>query len=556
MAPCSLSSITAFAQCHNSSIQVEWQRLSAGLRNPVYTATAEGSDHSFLYCNSSSSSCVLQEAHCGLQYSVIVAPSSDKCSRLRSAPYRISMEPCPPQDVVINSSCELRGALVSWAASTVAEAYRVTAAGAGGDVRTCNSTAANCSLADLSCGQTYAVSVVASHQNCSSTPSQNISFNTAPCQPSSLSVTLQCSNQSAELSWAAAPGAVAYYGRAQPGNGTSLFCAAAGTSSCSFVGLQCGAEYNFSVQASDGTCNSSFSASLLDGAAPCPPDQLKVWMTTMQGLLHVLRASWAQVSCPGTEYLLEVRGSIQGDLLSQFHLASYWSSSTYFEMPLPCGSAYNATVTSRSAAGTSSPSGAVTGTTAPCPPPYVSYHGDNSSALVAWNASVYASMYTVYDVRAAVRLSVCSTPLLSCPVTDLNPGDLEVTASNTAGESPPTQNITVLSADRRRKRDVRDEEPQMAGGRLVPTVRVSVETSTTLLVDWSSVPGAETYTLVVREQGVSGRPQVLTVYGESSILTDLRPASTYCVSVSAWGPAAPGPYSQPVCVELSPGVRM
>ena len=83
----------------------------------------------------------------------------------------------------------------------------------------------------------------------------------------------------------------------------------------------------------------------------------------MQGLLQVLRVSWAQVSCPGTEYLLEVRGSIQGDLLSQFHLTSYWTSSTYFEIPLPCGSAYNATVTSRSAAGTSAPSGTVTGTT-------------------------------------------------------------------------------------------------------------------------------------------------------------------------------------------------
>ena len=59
---------------------------------------------------------------------------------------------------------------------------------------------------------------------------------------------------------------MAYYGRAQPGNGTSLFCTAAGASSCSFVGLQCGAEYNFSVQASDGTCNSSYSAPLLVGA--------------------------------------------------------------------------------------------------------------------------------------------------------------------------------------------------------------------------------------------------------------------------------------------------
>ena len=90
-APCALASITAFAQCHNSSIRVLWEPMEGSVGNSVYTATAEASDRSVLTCNSSASSCDLEGALCGLHYTVIVAASSDCCTSQRSPPYRISM---------------------------------------------------------------------------------------------------------------------------------------------------------------------------------------------------------------------------------------------------------------------------------------------------------------------------------------------------------------------------------------------------------------------------------------------------------------------------------
>lgn len=74
------------SQCNSDTILVEW-KVTAG--TPVYVVTAEGDDNSVVTCNSTSTSCVLQNVHCGMHYSVIVATSSDKCSSLRSPPKKI-----------------------------------------------------------------------------------------------------------------------------------------------------------------------------------------------------------------------------------------------------------------------------------------------------------------------------------------------------------------------------------------------------------------------------------------------------------------------------------
>lgn len=89
-APCSLSAITAFTQCHNSSILVMWDLNGSG-GTSAYIATAEASDHTYLTCNSTGNSCYLSGAKCDLRYIIIVAASSDRCSSLRSPPYKISM---------------------------------------------------------------------------------------------------------------------------------------------------------------------------------------------------------------------------------------------------------------------------------------------------------------------------------------------------------------------------------------------------------------------------------------------------------------------------------
>lgn len=76
-----------------------------------------------------------------------------------------------------------------------------------------------------------------------------------------------------------------------------------------------------------------------------------------------MRFDWTQINCSNTTYMLKLTGSLLGDSHAQFELSSYWTGMTFYEMPLPCGSAYEATVESRNAAGTSEPSVPLNGTT-------------------------------------------------------------------------------------------------------------------------------------------------------------------------------------------------
>lgn len=98
-------------------------------------------------------------------------------------------------------------------------------------------------------------------------------------------------------------------------------------------------------------------------SAPCPPDGVEVQLMPVQMDVQEMRFHWNQIDCDNTTYLLKLTGSLLGDSEAQFELSSYWTGRTFFEMPLPCGSAYQATVESRNTAGTSAPSVPLTGTT-------------------------------------------------------------------------------------------------------------------------------------------------------------------------------------------------
>lgn len=101
----------------------------------------------------------------------------------------------------------------------------------------------------------------------------------------------------------------------------------------------------------------------LSPLAPCAPDAIDVKLRPMRDQIQVMRFNWTQVTCNNTEYILKLTGTLLGDSQSQFELSSYYTSVTYFEIPLPCGSSYVATVESRNAAGASDPSAPLNGTT-------------------------------------------------------------------------------------------------------------------------------------------------------------------------------------------------
>ena len=85
------------------------------------------------------------------------------------------------------------------------------------------------------------------------------------CQPDVLSVSIHCVNQSAVLSWTPVGDVVGYSASAENEAGHMLFCNSSSEPTCTMGGLQCGSQYNFSVQASDGTCNRSISEPVLAG---------------------------------------------------------------------------------------------------------------------------------------------------------------------------------------------------------------------------------------------------------------------------------------------------
>lgn len=83
----------------------------------------------------------------------------------------------------------------------------------------------------------------------------------------------------------------------------------------------------------------------------------------MQVKIQVMRFNWTQISCMDTEYLLTLKGNLLGNSRALVNISSYWTNMTYFEIPLPCGTIYVATVESRNAAGISDPSVSLNSTT-------------------------------------------------------------------------------------------------------------------------------------------------------------------------------------------------
>uniref|UniRef100_A0A3B3HPR2 Fibronectin type-III domain-containing protein n=2 Tax=Oryzias latipes TaxID=8090 RepID=A0A3B3HPR2_ORYLA len=544
--PCALESVKATTECNNDTILVEWEKTPG---TPVYVVTAEADDNTFLSCNTSSVSCVLQDVRCGTYYRIIVSTSSDKCSSLRSPPKKVETAPCAPRNVSVVPLCETSGAAVSWKKSMVAESYQLIATGLDGHVAKCNTSVNNCSLDGLHCGQTYSLSITAKGATCRSLPSLS-SFKTVPCPPVNLTVDIDCQTNSGKLSWNSTERAVEYISHATSMNGKTLFCGS-GSTSCTFKNLECGDVYNFTVKSFDGFCNSSSSPTVQAGAVPCPPPYLRVRMQRIKKMDWAM-ISWDRVNCSNVEYLAKITSKIGNSPQTLMNVASYWWERPYFELPMPCSTTLSITVQSKNSAGVGRPSSIYSGITAPCAPQMVQYTGNMQSVVLSWNASVFATNYMVYNKSGGNRSVLCNTTKLSCQITNFDPSFTEVTAVNEVGESIPSQNITGLVGGRKR-RDVQDDQVSSDLGENleVPEVLSVTGSKGSLHVKWRKVKNATEYTVVTEEeQGeeLGGQPpRVETVEGDHYEETGLKASTTYCVRVAARNAVTQSSYSSPKC---------
>ncbi|KAK1165326.1 hypothetical protein AOXY_G13825 [Acipenser oxyrinchus oxyrinchus] len=540
-APCTLQNLTAETQCNSNILKVMWDHTES---TRVYIATAEGSDGNMHSCNSSEASCDLTNVHCGVTYTIIVASSSDKCSSQRSPPYKIQTAPCAPQEITVSPDCDSHAVTVHWSPSFGTESYLLTATGSNGSKELCNSSHPNCTLQDLQCGQLYTVSVTAGDEICRSHASKEITFSTVPCVPDHLTVQMHCATNSALLSWDQSNRTLEYFASAIASDGEKLSCSSQ-EPGCTIDGLTCGTIYNFTVTASNGVCNSSFGVPVIAGAVPCPPESVALSLLLLVDAVQEAKVGWSAVQCSGVEYSVEMHGLIEDDPQAQFILTSYWTTATYFFIPVPCSSTYNVTVTSRNSAGIGYPSPPVQGLTVPCPPRGVTFYTEGTLWVISWNASVHATEYVVYSSKGQ-RTELCRTSHFSCTVPKKQNDTIEVTAVNSAGESEPSVEILVQDTHlKRKRRDLTEDE----GDLLAPKVYVVNVTGDTLHVEWTPVEGATYYVLIIKvTEAKPFKPLVQSVQRSNAKVTGLLPLTQYSIRVSAKDYSRSSQYSDPVLI--------
>lgn len=105
---------------------------------------------------------------------IIVAP----CQCQIIIPFSCVLGPCPPTDVQVSLQCLGNVGHVTWTAAPHADWYVVTAKPSAQDdyQHNCSSNGTGCSLTDLQCGQTAAVTVVTVERGCMSEPSTPLTF--------------------------------------------------------------------------------------------------------------------------------------------------------------------------------------------------------------------------------------------------------------------------------------------------------------------------------------------------------------------------------------------
>ncbi|XP_029474400.1 uncharacterized protein LOC115100214 [Rhinatrema bivittatum] len=426
--PCTPQDVVVSESCITTTAQISWNH-SAGAQQ--YSVVMNGSGISYS-CNSSDTFCDVIDLQCGLPYSVIVVAFNEECQSPPSFPIETQTAPCAPEEVGFRLNCETNVASVSWAQSTGAEEYHVTATTAGREDSSCNTTDTTCLLVGLKCGVTYTVDVFALDNGCASTLNSSIDIVTVPCIPENSNVQMECLNNSALFTWEHSRGALSYMATVS-GSDNFIYSYYTEDTFCSISTLTCGTMYLFSVAASNGICNST-AASLTSGFVPCSPDQVEASNYHSTVTSQEVEVTWSESQC-GNDYMATVQGQIENDPLSQFVLNSSWTTCLDFYIPTPCSSSYNITVIARNSAGLSSPSPPISGFTAPCAPKVKSPAMTGTTMQISWEPSVLATEYRVND--ATTKAEICRTSTLACDF-DFTAHPLEVIAVNSAGESEPS----------------------------------------------------------------------------------------------------------------------
>ncbi|KAJ0065689.1 hypothetical protein NL108_016242 [Boleophthalmus pectinirostris] len=251
LAPCVPTNVLAQTVCPQTHANISWQ-ASLGAVSYEVTAVSNGAPQA--QCNSTETTCQLEDLVCGQTYSITATALDDQCNSETSAETELKTEPCPPTGLVASVDCASNSAVLAWDSTANAVSYRAQAVSSSGHTVSCDAGAAlNCNLEDLECGQSYNFTVIASDGNCESAESEAITFYSAPCAVTSVINTVDCDSDSLTTSWTSADPSLNYTVKAESSDGSVELCETE-QSTCVLSGLPCGQSYTVTVIPTSSTC--------------------------------------------------------------------------------------------------------------------------------------------------------------------------------------------------------------------------------------------------------------------------------------------------------------
>ncbi|CAH2311730.1 serine-rich adhesin for platelets-like [Pelobates cultripes] len=485
--PCSPRILNAYATCENNSGIIQWER---GPNARSYQVIATGHSDT-LQCNTSDTSCELQNLECGQNYTVTVWAEDGICRGPDSPQFTFQSVPCIPRNISSAVICGVNSLLVTWNASSGATGYSATAVGSQGQLVKTNTEDTTCLLPNLECGEVYNLTVLAMNDQCKSAESPVLEIVSAPCSPLHLMASPQCSPLGASASWESSVGAKSYTATFIGMDGDRTSCST-NITSCSVSGLHCGQVYNVTTTAYNNNCFSSTRNITQISSAPCVPTNAEVKIDCNGNLLNV---TWSP-SQGADSYTVNATGK-NGHTL-------YCNTTTNGcnIVNAHCGDTYLISLTAHNKDCSSDVLTVGNFNAVPCIPDQVVVSLDclTNEALVSWqNTNIYQTYYTVFARDFSDNELSCSNWSSSCAIPGLECGQeysFWVTAANRNCHSLQSMVYKGMTA------------PCVA-----PKLRGSVSCDThSVTVSWDSAHGADTYTISAH----NGQNQSLCVTSNTS----------------------------------------
>ncbi|XP_034002008.1 fibronectin type III domain-containing protein 7-like [Trematomus bernacchii] len=372
-APCAAENVEANLDCDNNTAEVSWSSANGA---DSYTVNAVEDEGHVASCETDELQCVLTGLHCGHTYNISLTSNSDHCQTETTNIVTL---------ITIDQQCGNSTANMFWEEGKGVELYLATATCSMGMTMQCNSTNSTCRFYNLHCGDTFTFSVTAYTHMCYSDISSTVEIQTEPCQPTGLTVSGSCDNDTVVLDWSAAKGASGYVVTTTGDIGyTSSFQTNETTVEAE---LPCGQSFTFTVKAQGDRCDSAVSLPQEFQTSPCVPVHVQSFTSCEDSLGSV---SWAE-SDGADSYLAIAVG--QDD---HTHMCTTNTTSCTWD-DLHCGDFYTVHIIANDYMCSSMPSNSTTLRMAPCIPQNLTTSLDCTTKVgsLTWNASDTAEFYIV-----------------------------------------------------------------------------------------------------------------------------------------------------------------